>query len=553
MLRRTTDRAEKLDSPAQIRASFLNPRPAPPVENHCYRMHCRKNKHLIMKAHYNDLPPPYYTVVVHTQPPLQPYEKVVHGGGLGASPPNQIHYIPQYPPPVVAPSVTHPGKYSLELKKTCCGSANKFLGGSGGTLLLLILLALAIWLGVKYGTRLAAAAVYNESEFGDDEKDQFSVLTHDTCPNFTVQCDAIKDCEFGSDETHCVRFGQGGSLQVRTSEDGRFLPVCHQGWNQNYADQTCAQLGFRNSQFTVVCWANLDWQIIFDYSGSSKCQDIEFSEHISSLLVECGQQKSTSRIIGGTAAKKGQNPWQVSLHFRGSHTCGGVLISRDFVVTAAHCFPGSQASSLVLNNWHVYAGVLSQDDLPPPYEVEKILLNENYNNKTNDQDIALLKLTAPVDFGGDSVAPACLPGFDQRFLHGTECWTSGFGTTEEGAADASRDLMEVSVDIIDRRVCNSSKVYSGRVSKNMICAGDLGGGRDSCQGDSGGPLVCQDKDDRWFLVGITSWGAGCGRSQQPGVYTKVTSMLPWIQSKMQSLSCGTTTTTTTTATTTATI
>ncbi|CAL8361869.1 unnamed protein product [Merluccius merluccius] len=484
----------------------------------------------------NDLPPPYYTVVVHTQPPLQPYEKVVHGGGLGASPPNQIHYIPQYPPPVVAPSVTHPAP---RRKKTCCGSANKYLGGSGGTLLLLILLALAIWLGVKYGTRLAAAAVYNESEFGDDEKDQFSVLTHDTCPNFTVQCDAVKDCEFGSDETHCVRFGQGGSLQVRTSQDGRFLPVCHQGWNKNYADQTCAQLGFRKSYVTKAVSSQSSAGLTLTGRSSSTIQGLvnvsascPDQTAVSLQCIECGQQKSTSRIIGGTAAKKGQTPWQVSLHFRGSHTCGGVLITRDFVVTAAHCFPGSQASSLVLNNWHVYAGVLSQDDLPPPYEVDKILLNENYNNKTNDQDIALLKLTAPVDFS-DSVAPACLPGFDQRFLHGTECWTSGFGTTEEGAADASRDLMEVSVDIIDRRVCNSSKVYSGRVSKNMICAGDLNGGRDSCQGDSGGPLVCQDKDDRWFLVGITSWGGGCGRSQQPGVYTKVTSMLPWIQSKMQ--------------------
>ena len=46
---------------------------------------------------------------------------------------------------------------------------------------------------------------------------------------------------------------------------------------------------------------------------------------------------------------------------------------------------------------------------------------------------------------------------------------------------SSPDLMEVVVDIIDPRVCNSSKVYRGRISRNMVCAGDLDGGRDSCQ------------------------------------------------------------------------
>uniref|UniRef100_A0A672I742 trypsin n=1 Tax=Salarias fasciatus TaxID=181472 RepID=A0A672I742_SALFA len=96
----------------------------------------------------------------------------------------------------------------------------------------------------------------------------------------------------------------------------------------------------------------------------------------------------------------------------------------------------------------------------------------------------------------------------------------------------SRDLMEVNVDIIDTRVCNSRDVYFGAVTRHMLCAGTLQGGKDSCQGDSGGPLVCQG-EDRWYLVGITSWGSGCGRRDKPGVYTKVSSVLPWIYSTMQ--------------------
>lgn len=125
---------------------------------------------------------------------------------------------------------------------------------------------------------------------------------------------------------------------------------------------------------------------------------------------------------------------------------------------------------------------------------------------------------------------------------------------------ASTSLMEVTVDIISDTVCNSRAVYNGAVTKNMLCAGHLSGGRDSCQvsrpdaherwvfvatsgrlfkrvrgisqGDSGGPLVCQS-GDLWYLVGITSWGQGCGRVNKPGVYTKVSSVLPWIYSSLQ--------------------
>ncbi|XP_026154539.1 transmembrane protease serine 13a [Mastacembelus armatus] len=480
-----------------------------------------------------DLPPPYSSVV-HSHPPLHPYLPP-YGAGPGLTFPTQPRYIPQYAPPVVAPQVTQLSIPPSRKKNRCCEKTAHRYGGSVGVLLFLALLALGIWLGVRYGVR---RATLDDDEHDDHRSEELSLPKNDTCSTNAVQCNGIKDCQMGTDETNCVRFGENNKLQVRTSQDNRFLPVCYHGWDMSFAEQTCAQLGFRKSYLTkavqseeptslaLISSALQPIQALLNVSSSCPEQNTVFLQ-----CVDCGRQRSTSRIIGGSIASLGNWPWQVSLHYQGHHVCGGVLIAPDFVVTAAHCFPRSNSLVLTVERWKVYVGMVSQDTLPQPYLVKTILLKEDYNNKTNDQDVALLRLTSPVTFN-DKVQPVCLPGSDQQFVPGTKCWTTGFGTTVEGSGTASRSLMEVSVDIIDTQVCNSPNVYGGAVTKNMLCAGDLKGGKDSCQGDSGGPLVCQ-KNNLWYLAGITSWGIGCGRKNNPGVYTNVTSVLPWIYSNMQ--------------------
>ncbi|XP_068225611.1 trypsin-1-like [Palaemon carinicauda] len=116
----------------------------------------------------------------------------------------------------------------------------------------------------------------------------------------------------------------------------------------------------------------------------------------------------------------------------------------------------------------------------------------------------------------DRVKPICFPDLSKDYS-GFVAVTTGWGFLSEGGP-LSSVLNEVEVPILTFEECNS--YYPGRITDSMFCAGYPEGGKDRCTGDIGGPLVVREDDDVWVLVGVTSWGDGCGQPDAPGVYAK---------------------------------
>ncbi|XP_067214739.1 trypsin-4-like [Linepithema humile] len=221
-----------------------------------------------------------------------------------------------------------------------------------------------------------------------------------------------------------------------------------------------------------------------------------------------------ARIVGGTVADIRQHPYQLSLHESLWHSCGAVIISNKWILTAAHCMRTSQPYFYSVNagSNSTHTGV--------HYQVKKIVRHPNNNYLTNDYDIALLEVDE-IRFN-DRVQPVKLA--EKELADGVMVNVTGWGALKQGG-DISPVLMGVSLPIVDRATCQKRYHKSRRIiTDRMICAGYTQGEKDSCQGDSGGPLVANGT-----LYGIVSWGYGCAKPTYPGVYTNVANLRSWIK------------------------
>lgn len=258
----------------------------------------------------------------------------------------------------------------------------------------------------------------------------------------------------------------------------------------------------------------------------------------------CGKvAESMSRIIGGQDAQPGAWPWQV--HYTTSESsCGGSLISNQWVLTAAHCITRDE-----LNHTEVQLGVVKLDDGSNSTKVTRklseIICHPEYDSLTYENDICLLKLLAPVNFT-DYIQPVCLASENSTFHDGIMSWVTGFGVTDSGST--SNTLQEVEVPIVGNNRChcyyqgfpNDFIIYNEKLNLNTyLCAGLKEGGRDSCQGDSGGPLVVQHQNSSvWVQAGIVSFGFGCALPKIPGVYARVSQYQRWISDMVTDMQPG---------------
>ncbi|XP_053440140.1 plasma kallikrein isoform X2 [Nycticebus coucang] len=241
--------------------------------------------------------------------------------------------------------------------------------------------------------------------------------------------------------------------------------------------------------------------------------------------------KTNTRIVGGTNSVWGEWPWQVSLQVQLAarrHLCGGSIIGHQWVLTAAHCFDGLPLPDI----WRLYSGILNLSDITaetPFTLIKEIIIHPNYKISEGGHDIALLKLRAPLNYT-EFQKPICLPSQGDMHTIYTNCWVTGWGFSKE-KGEIQNTLQKANIPLVMNEECQK-RYRDYEITKQMLCAGHKEGGKDACKGDSGGPLVCKHSGI-WRLVGITSWGEGCGRREQPGVYTKVAEYVDWILEKTQ--------------------
>merc|ERR1712025_1406925 len=244
---------------------------------------------------------------------------------------------------------------------------------------------------------------------------------------------------------------------------------------------------------------------------------------------ECGRAPAASRIVGGKVTKKHSRPYQIYMQAcsdSGCWSCGGTLLNKQYVLTAAHCVDQAKAGTIKV--------ALGEHDIQKDVETktaQKIsgsaIVHPQWNRAQTEHDIAIIKLNSAVTFN-DNVVPACLPDDKTKTYAGQSAVVSGWGA--EGFQGAgSKVLKQTTIKILADTDLECRRMGP---SSWKMCAYKKG--TNACSGDSGGPLVVKE-DGRYTVVGAVSHGAQCADTLDgyAAIYARVTFYLDWINADIK--------------------
>lgn len=238
-------------------------------------------------------------------------------------------------------------------------------------------------------------------------------------------------------------------------------------------------------------------------------------------------------VVGGDPIPIEQVPWQAAVYVEADNRlCGGAIVDASWIVTAAHCVVGFGASQV---DAHVGITELRQRSAGNAVDVSDVIVHPGWDPSRFRNDIALLRLSTPITFDATRRAIALPIGVDasQWPPAGTPASISGWGATTFGGP-ASTVLRGGALQILGGPADVQCGRYGGDFDVAVeICAGLPDASVDACQGDSGSPLVV-GVGGLPVLSGLTSVGFECARVGFPGIYTRVTTFIPWLQEYLPS-------------------
>lgn len=259
---------------------------------------------------------------------------------------------------------------------------------------------------------------------------------------------------------------------------------------------------------------------------------------------ECGKRPPMPRVIGGAKASPHSWPWQAEILKYGlptqgggerewawDHKCGGSLIHREWIITAAHCLSQNPDPRI----YRIILGVhdrSQEESMRQYFDVSQLYIHKRFQTDTGyGHDIALIRLSRPAVLNR-GVGLVCLPKQNQRVEVGKVCYLTGWGVYQSGGSDnKSETLRQAKIPIVSHERCSKGNSFFQPVhDESMICAGF--GRADSkvsgCNGDSGGPLSCSE-NGKFVLRGAVSWGIpSCPAGETFSVFARISSFVDWV-------------------------